>query len=150
MTQNNCIYCFGPFPARSTNHQPYPQPEYLDEESNSTVDTNISINSSPGSEELVTDEIRSFQRIVYDAEIGKTILTRRKLVDLLSFKKLESDLNSETESNDGDDVSEDAEMDSEIGDYQIQILRTLLKGAGKNVFTLTRNMFLSIIEDFKS
>ena len=123
------------------------QVQPLDEESNSSVDTHIIVDSSADSEVLLKQEIHSFQTIIYNAEIGKTILSKRKLRDLLSSKKFE--INSDSESDlESDDEMDHDDLDSEIGDFQLQILRTILLAAEKNVLKLTRNMFMSIINDF--
>jgi hypothetical protein len=133
----------------------YQNTSNFNETSTISKDTETKTDNSDDPEVLIKEEICAFQRIVYNAEIRKTILTGRILRDLLTFKKIGQHLDSDNESDSDSDTESATEseqlnpLDNVIDDTQLQVLRTILKAAKKNVLKLTRNMFLCIIDNLK-
>jgi hypothetical protein len=101
-------------------------------------------------------KIQKFRRLVYNAEIGKGILTRRILWDVLMDRKKQWNSNSNESDDEIDDSSDDESLygfdktlDTQLSDIHLQLLRTMLTAAENKMFKLTTSYFMDIIEDFK-
>jgi hypothetical protein len=101
-------------------------------------------------------KIQKFRRLVYNAEIGKGILTRRILWDVLMNRKKQCDSNS-NESDDEDEDSSDDEaldafdktLDTQLSDIHLQLLRTMLTAAKNKMLVLTTSYLMDLFNDFK-
>jgi hypothetical protein len=116
-------------------------------------DYNSNESSDSDSSSMDSTKIKKFQKLVYDAEIGEGILTRRMLWKLLVNRKIDEDTSGD-ESDDDLSDSElldefDSTLDIQLEDLHLQLLQTVLKAAKNKCFVLTTSYFIDIIDNLK-
>jgi hypothetical protein len=130
-----------------------------DKQLNTTFDgSDYSSNDGTDSDSssMNSTKIQKFQKLVYDAEIGEAILTRRMLWTLLVNRKMEKDACSNESNDDLEDLSDDESLDEfdstldiQLEDLHLQLLQTVLKAAKNKCFALTTSYFIDIIDNLK-
>jgi hypothetical protein len=111
---------------------------------------------------LSPESVKMIQAIVFNGELDKIKITKRLLLQLLENMKCadgNDDEEDDEESSDGDSndegeaaseqESEDEDaLDQEFNNYQLQVLRTVLKATEARAYSLTKESFIKLIECF--